>query len=68
VPTPNLLLASRLGSGWPSQWHGDNEFAEQRYRFIIATIQALDMAQGRPARPLNDEQREWLAIWAGWSG
>ena len=59
-----LLMAATLGnSSWPSEWLGNTELAQHRDGFAIATIQALDMAQGRPARPLHDEHRECLAIW-----
>ncbi len=59
-----LLVAATCGSGWSAGWRGAPGVRSMQLEgFIIATIQALDRAQGRPARPLNDEEREYLAIW-----
>lgn len=63
-----MLVPRTHGNQWPAPGHGSDTFAPYLFGYIVATIQALDLAAGRQARPLKDHQREWLANWEDQSG
>jgi hypothetical protein len=64
-----MLVPRTHGSSWPSTWRGGSDtFSPYLHGYIIAAIQALDVAAGRPPRSLKDYQRDWLETWERQSG
>lgn len=63
-----MLVPRTHGGSWPFTWRGSDTFAPYMHGYIVAAIQALDMAAGRPPRPLKTYRREWLDTWAKQSG
>ncbi|HWC12747.1 MAG TPA: hypothetical protein VG455_16170 [Acidimicrobiales bacterium] len=63
-----MLVPRTHGGSWPPPWKGRDTFFPYLAGYIVATIQALDLAAARDQRPLKSHQQEWLTSWENQSG
>ena len=59
-----LMLVPRThGSSWPPDMMKSGTFSPYMYGYIVATIEAQDIAAGRPPRSFTEFQHELLMKW-----